>query len=69
MTNREQLLLELQETPDILIEQLLEYLHQLKAQENKSPFAQFIGILSDEEAQDIQTSIRENCRQLDPYER
>lgn len=57
MTHHEQLLQELQETPNILIEQLLDYLHCLKAQEQQSPFTQFIGILSDEEAQEIQASI------------
>jgi hypothetical protein len=68
MTHREQLIQELQATPDILIKQLLDYLHRLQEQEKQSPFAQFIEILSDEEAEEIQVSIKENCRQVDPDE-
>jgi hypothetical protein len=43
MTHREQLIQELQETPDVLIEQLLNYLHRLKEQEKNLSLLNLLG--------------------------
>lgn len=65
MTNREQLIAELQEIPDEVITQLLEYLHRLRSPQQNSPFMKFAGILNDVEAEEITQSIKADCRQVD----
>jgi len=67
MTNREQLLQELKETPDDIVQLLLDYLHRVKATRKNHPLAKFAGILSDAEAAEIKQSIAE-CRQVDKNE-
>ncbi|MBS9392392.1 MAG: hypothetical protein HEQ29_04320 [Dolichospermum sp. LBC05a] len=64
MTTREQLIQELEETPDDIVQLLLDYLHRVKATRKDHPLAKFGGILSDAEAADIKQSIAE-CRQVD----
>lgn len=64
MTNREQLIQELEETPDDIVQLLLDYLHRVKATRKDHPLAKFAGILNDAEAAEIKQSIAE-CRQVD----
>ncbi|MDB9318556.1 hypothetical protein PN483_21355 [Nodularia spumigena CS-591/04] len=65
MTNREQLLQELEQTPDDIVEMLLDFLHRVKATRKDHPLAKFAGILSDAEAAELQHSITSECRQVD----
>ncbi|MBJ7297948.1 MAG: hypothetical protein JHC73_16935 [Dolichospermum sp.] len=67
MTNREQLIQELEKTPDDIVKLLLDYLHRVKATRKDHPLAKFAGILSDAEAAEIKQSIAE-CRQVDKNE-
>ncbi|MBO1055676.1 MAG: hypothetical protein HEQ27_03720 [Dolichospermum sp. JUN01] len=67
MTNREQLIQELEQAPDDLVQILLDYLHRVKATRKDHPLAKFAGILSDAEAAEIKQSIAE-CRQVDKNE-
>jgi hypothetical protein len=67
MTNREQLIQELEETPDDIVQLLLDYLHRVKATRKDHPLAKFAGILSDVEAAELKQSIAE-CRQVDKNE-
>jgi len=67
MTNREQLIQELEETPDDIVQLLLDYLHRVKATRKDHPLAKFAGILSDAEAVELKQSIAE-CRQVDKNE-
>jgi hypothetical protein len=67
MTNREQLIQELEKTPDDIVQLLLDYLHRVKATRKDHPLAKFAGILSDAEAAEIKQSIAE-CRQVDKNE-
>lgn len=64
MTNREQLIQELQQAPDELVQTVLDYLHRVKAIGKNHPLAKFAGILSDSEAQEIQQAVA-ICRQVD----
>ncbi len=67
MTNREQLIQELEKTPDDIVQLLLDYLHRVKATRKDHPLAKFAGILSDAEATEIKQSIAE-FRQVDKNE-
>ena len=67
MTNREQLIQELEKTPDDIVQLLLDYLHRVKATRKDHPLAKFAGILSDAEAAEIKQSIAE-CRRVDAKE-
>lgn len=62
MTNREQLIQELEQAPDDLVETLLDFLHRVKAARTKHPLAEFVGILDDSEAEELQHSIAAECR-------
>ena len=64
MTNREQLIQELEQAPDELVETVLEFLHRVKAT-REHPLRKFAGILSDSEAAELQQSITADCRQVD----
>ncbi|MEB3882021.1 hypothetical protein [Lyngbya sp. CCY1209] len=68
MTNREQLLQEIQEAPDDLVPTLLDFLHRVKAVREQHPLAKFAGILSDSEAEEIWQAIIKDCRQVDENE-
>ncbi len=57
MTNREQLIQELEQAPDDLIQTVLDFLHQVKTTRSSHPLAKFAGILSDSEAEELQQSI------------
>lgn len=64
MTNRERLLQELEQAPDDLVETMLNFLHHIKATREKHPLAEFLGILSDAEAEELQRSLSKG-RQVD----
>jgi len=57
MTNREQLIQELEQAPDDLVQAVLEFLHRVKAIRRNHPLAKFAGILSDLEAEELQQTI------------
>ncbi len=61
MTQREQLIQEIEQAPDDLMTVLLETLYRLKT-EREHPLSKFAGILSDAEAQNLQAVIRQDCR-------
>ena len=65
MTNREQLIQELQQAPDDLVQTVLDYLHRVKAIRKQHPLAKFAGILSDSESEELQQAIATECRQVD----
>lgn len=65
MTNREQLIQELEQAPDDLVETVLDFLRRVKAVRRSHPLAKFAGILSDSEAEELQRTITAECRQVD----
>ncbi|MDY6804602.1 MAG: hypothetical protein SXA11_12450 [Cyanobacteriota bacterium] len=65
MSDREQLILELEQAPDELVETVLDFFHRVKATREKHPLAKFAGILSDSEAEELQRAITTECRQVD----
>ena len=65
MTNREQLIQELEQAPDDLVQIILDFLHRVKAIRKHHPLAKFAGILSDLEAEELQRTIAAECRQVD----
>ncbi|MBN3951372.1 MAG: hypothetical protein HWQ38_34845 [Nostoc sp. NMS7] len=65
MTSREQLIQELAEVPDELIKVILDFLHRVQTTRRHHPLAKFAGILSDDEAADLQEAIQADCRQVD----
>ncbi|NJL82513.1 MAG: DUF2281 domain-containing protein [Chloroflexaceae bacterium] len=65
MTNREQLIQEIEKAPDDLVQTVLNFLHRVKATRKNHPFAKFSGILSDSEAEELQRTIMADCRQVD----
>lgn len=65
MTNREQLIQELEQAPDDLVQIMLDFLHRVKAIRKHHPLARFAGILSDSEAEELQRTIAAECRQVD----
>jgi hypothetical protein len=68
MTNREQLIQELEQAPDELVLIVLDFLHRVKAIRKNHPLAKFAGILSDSEAEELQQAIKSECRQVDSNE-
>ena len=68
MTDREQLIQELEQAPDELIQIMLNFLQRIKATRATYPLAKFAGILSDEEAAELQRVIATECRQVDVNE-
>ncbi|TBR61998.1 hypothetical protein BLD44_002100 [Mastigocladus laminosus UU774] len=68
MTNREQLIQELEQAPDDLVQTVLDFLHRVKAIRKSHPLAKFSGILSDSEAEELQRAIKTECRQVDVNE-
>ncbi|MEM9218331.1 MAG: hypothetical protein AAGD25_28820 [Cyanobacteria bacterium P01_F01_bin.150] len=65
MTNREQLIQELEQAPDDLVQLVLDFLHRVKAIRKPHPLTKFAGILSDSEAESLQQTIAADCRQVD----
>ncbi|MEA5627450.1 hypothetical protein [Nostoc sp. UHCC 0251] len=65
MTSREQLIQELAEVPDELIKVILDFLHRVQTTRSHHPLAKFAGILSDDEAANLQEAIQADCRQVD----
>jgi len=65
MTNREQLIQELEQAPDELVQTVLDFVRRVKATREKHPLAKFAGILSDSEAEELQLAITKECRQVD----
>ncbi len=68
MTNREQLIEELEQAPDDLVGIGLDFLHQVKVTRQTHPLAKFAGILSDAEAAELNQAIASECRQVDANE-
>jgi hypothetical protein len=68
MTNREQLIQELEQAPDDLVTEVLDFLHRVKATRKNHPLAKFVGILSDVEAEDLKHAIKANCRVVGVHE-
>lgn len=68
MTNREQLMQELEQAPDDVVQIVLDFLHRVKAVRRNHPLAKFAGILSDSEAEELQQTIATDCRQVDLHE-
>jgi hypothetical protein len=62
MTNREQLIHELEQASDELVQTMLDFLHRIKATRKSHPLAKFAGILSDSEAEEIQQAISKEPR-------
>ena len=65
MTDREQLIHELEQAPDDLVQTVLDFLHRAKATRKTHPLAKFAGILSDAEAEELKRAIATECRQVD----
>ncbi|MBE9078908.1 hypothetical protein IQ241_16680 [Romeria aff. gracilis LEGE 07310] len=69
MTTKELILQELEQVPEATLRTVLDFLRSLKQGRTESraesPFAQFSGILSDEEAEDIQAMVAEEFEQVD----
>ncbi|MFN6537493.1 MAG: hypothetical protein RM021_014120 [Nostoc sp. EkiNYC01] len=65
MTSREQLIKEIGELPDELVKVMLDFLHRVQTTRSHHPLAKFAGILSDDEAADLQKAIQTDCRQVD----
>ncbi len=57
MTNREQLIQELEQAPDDLVGIVLDFLHRVKVTRQTHPLAKFAGILSDTEAAELNQAI------------
>lgn len=64
MTNREQLIHEIEQAPEDLVQTVLDFLHRAKATQKPHPLAKFAGILSDAEAAEIKQAIKTDCRQV-----
>ncbi|WP_448265732.1 hypothetical protein [Nostoc sp. DSM 114159] len=58
MTSREQLIQEIAELPDELVKVMLDFLHRVQTTRSHHPLAKFAGILSDDEAADLQKAIQ-----------
>lgn len=65
MTSREQLIQELAAVPDELVKVMLDFLHRVQTTRSHHPLVKFAGILSDDEAADLQEAIQADCRQVD----
>lgn len=65
MTDRQQLIQELEQAPDDLVQTVLDFLHRVKAIRKNHPLAKFSGILSNLEAEELQRTITTECRQVD----
>ncbi|MBW4572276.1 MAG: hypothetical protein KME31_31090 [Tolypothrix carrinoi HA7290-LM1] len=68
MTNREELIQELEQAPDDIVELVLDFFHRVKATRKIHPLAKFAGILSDREAEELKGAIATECRQVDVNE-
>ncbi|PAX52319.1 hypothetical protein [Brunnivagina elsteri] len=68
MTNREELIQELEQAPDDVVESVLDFFHRLKATGKTHPLAKFAGILSDAEAEELKRAVATECRQVDVNE-
>jgi hypothetical protein len=65
MTNREELIQELEQAPDDIVKSVLDFFHRVKATRTTHPLAKFAGILSDVEAEDLKRAIVTEGRQVD----
>jgi hypothetical protein len=64
MTNREQLIQELEQAPDDVVQAVLDFLHRVKATRQNNPLAKFVGILSDSEAKNYSERSRQSVGRL-----
>ena len=70
MTSREQLIQEIEQAPDDVVQQVLDFFNRInfkqrKVKQNAHPFDEFIGMISDEEAAEMISVIKADCRQVD----
>ncbi|MEM1253642.1 MAG: hypothetical protein AAGI69_14515 [Cyanobacteria bacterium P01_H01_bin.21] len=69
MTTKELILQELEQLPETLLKAVLDFLIFLKPKQlqaaNDNPWMQFVGILDDAEAQEIQDAITQELEQVD----
>ena len=68
MTDREQLIHELEIAPDELVQSVLGFLNQVKTARPLHPLSKFVGILNDAEATALKDSIAAEFRQVDRNE-
>ncbi|WP_246275484.1 hypothetical protein [Brasilonema bromeliae] len=68
MTNREELIQELEQAPDDIVQSVLDFFRRIKATRKTHPLAKFAGILSDVEAEELKRAIATECRQVDVNE-
>ncbi|GAB4134397.1 MAG: hypothetical protein Fur0046_06120 [Cyanobacteria bacterium J069] len=68
MSDRDQLIQEVEQAPDDLVQTMLDFLRRIKAIRDVHPLAQFAGILSDAEAAELNRIIVADCRQVDEHE-
>jgi len=57
MTNREQLIQELEKSSDETIQIVLEFVHRLRAPHPAHPLARFAGMIDDDEAEELKQII------------
>ena len=69
MTTKELILLELEQLPETLLKAVLDFLIFLRPKQPQSvsdkPWMQFVGILDDAEAQEIQDVVTQEFEQVD----
>ncbi len=69
MTAKQRLIQEIEQAPEPLIEQVLDFLLKTKAERNGVNsvhlLAEFAGILSDDEAQELQVTIANEFKKID----
>jgi RNase adaptor protein for sRNA GlmZ degradation len=77
MTNREELIQELEQAPDDIIQSVLDFVRRVKATRKTHPLAKFAGILNDVEAEELKRAMSDDkplrvyaieCRQVDVNE-
>lgn len=77
MTNREELLQELEQAPDDIVQSVLDFFRRVKATRKTHPLGKFAGILSDVEAEELKRAMSDDkplrvytteCRQVDVNE-
>lgn len=73
MTNREQLIQEIKQAPDDIVQKTLDFFNQININQKETkrgahPFEEFIGMISDDEAAEMISAIKSDCRQVDPSE-
>ncbi len=77
MTNREELIQELEQAPDDIVQSVLDFFRRVKATRKTHHLAKFAGILSDVEAEELKRAMSDDkplrvyateCRRVDVNE-